>query len=335
MKRLLLTLSLSVAVNLCLLAETVQIDGIWYRLDEESKTAIVMFKDCPAIKMICYYEYHMSWYDFWDYQDLDNPRIIKKGIGGYIGYLSDSTLIKEFEGIEYPFGSYKGKIKIPSHFNYNGSKYTVTTIGDYAFYDCAELESVHLPFTITTICNHAFSGCVNLKKIKLPKSLRTIGKEAFRSCKSLVSISVSKDVTYVGRDAFQNCRCQKSEIEDGIRYYGTYLVEIVDTLEHYRVREGTKWLSNRAFDYLGDVKSISFPAEIQDIPFHMWGARLDSIFVDEKHHKYSTVDGVLFDKDTSMLLLYPDNRKDEEYHIPEGVQRIQNPCSSPWLQRIF
>ncbi len=64
------------------------------------------------------------------------------------------------------------------------------TIGSYAFYDCAEIESIVLPDSLTTIGYEAFYGCSNIKSVDIPKSVSIIGDGAFANCLSLEKINV-------------------------------------------------------------------------------------------------------------------------------------------------
>ena len=54
---------------------------------------------------------------------------------------------------------YKGDVIIPNFITYSGKTYTVTSIGDLAFYGCSGLTSITIPECVTTIGNNAFSGC--------------------------------------------------------------------------------------------------------------------------------------------------------------------------------
>ena len=46
---------------------------------------------------------------------------------------------------------------------------------------------------------------------------------------------------------------------------------------------------------------------------------LKNIFVDPDNEYYCSIDGVLFNKEGTTLLIYPPGRKQTEYHIPEGT----------------
>ena len=66
---------------------------------------------------------------------------------------------------------------------YNGKP--VTSIGDYAFSGCSNLESVYIPDSATTIGDSAFENCSALTSITIPDSVTTIGDSAFDGCSSL------------------------------------------------------------------------------------------------------------------------------------------------------
>ena len=100
------------------------------------------------------------------------------------------------------YGNYSGDIVIPQTTIIDGKTYTVTTIGDFAFYKCRALTSVSMP-SVTTIGSNAFGFCRALTSVSMP-SITTIGGSAFYECSSLTSISMPS-VTTIGSNAFRNC----------------------------------------------------------------------------------------------------------------------------------
>ena len=82
---------------------------------------------------------------------------------------------------------------------------SVTTIGEYAFYNCSSLSSVTLSQNLTAIANSTFGGCTALKTLTLGPQIATIGSNAFQGCTALLSINIPASVTYIGYYAFKNC----------------------------------------------------------------------------------------------------------------------------------
>lgn len=74
-------------------------------------------------------------------------------------------------------------VTIPSVIN----GYTVTSIGDCAFYNCTSLTSITIPNSVTWIGDYAFSGCTSLTSITIPNSVTNIGECAFYNCTNLNS----------------------------------------------------------------------------------------------------------------------------------------------------
>ena len=95
--------------------------------------------------------------------------------GLYYSTLTENTV----QVVKPTSGKYEGDIIIPESVIYNGSKYKVTAIGDYAF-QAAGVTSVTLPLTtITSIGEYAFNDCQGLTEFTLPASITTIGRNAF------------------------------------------------------------------------------------------------------------------------------------------------------------
>ena len=65
----------------------------------------------------------------------------------------------------------------------------ITSISNYAFYECSSLESVTLPASVATIGNYAFSKCSNLESVTIPASVTNIRNSAFYGCSSLTTVN--------------------------------------------------------------------------------------------------------------------------------------------------
>ena len=66
----------------------------------------------------------------------------------------------------------------------------ITTIGEYAFYNCTSLTSVTISDSVTKIDKYAFGYCSSLTSIEIPNSVTSIGLGSFKGCTSLQSMTI-------------------------------------------------------------------------------------------------------------------------------------------------
>ena len=124
------------------------------------------------------------------------------------------------------YNTYSGTITIPSEVTYGDITYSVTSIGNNAFYDCTGLTSITIPNSVTSIGGSAFSGCTGLTSVTIPNSVTSIGEKAFSGCTnvkkliyaegtktalrtyltSITSVTMPNSVTSIGSSAFNGCK---------------------------------------------------------------------------------------------------------------------------------
>ena len=137
----------------------------------------------------------------WDYKNNDVAD------DGYIYATIDGSIYNlMYSGAKLVKGS--GNLTaIPSTIEYKGITYSVTFIGEEAFYECSSLQSIIIPSSVTRIGNYAFYCCNNLTTVTFEKNsqLTSIGSSAFTSCDNLTSIVIPSSVTRIGDMAFGYC----------------------------------------------------------------------------------------------------------------------------------
>ena len=97
----------------------------------------------------------------------------------------------------------------------------VTSIGDYAFAYCRNMEEAEFADTLKSIGYRSFFCCYALLNAELPAAIESIGISAFSSCNSMQSILLSENLTDIGEYAFYNCEVLNSvEIPENVTSIG-------------------------------------------------------------------------------------------------------------------
>ena len=125
-----------------------------------------------------------------DFEGYDGERY---GIRIYYNILSDNEVEVTYRGDKYNSYSneYSGSVTIPENVTYNGTTYSVTSIGEEAFYECSRLTSVTIPNSVTSIGNSAFAYCESLTSIKsLAEVPPTLGTNVFNQVSKNIPVYV-------------------------------------------------------------------------------------------------------------------------------------------------
>lgn len=161
---------------------------------------------------------------------------------------------------------YKGDIIIPQSVQYKGNTYSVTSIGEYAFYDCDKLTSITIPSSVTTIGESAFRYCSNLTSITIPRSVTTIGNSAFSSCRNLSSITIPSSVTSIGKSAFSSCsNLTLITIPSSVTSIGDWMFYNCDELSSITIPSSVTSIGKSAFAYCDKLTSITIPNSVTSI----------------------------------------------------------------------
>jgi hypothetical protein len=238
---------------------------------------------------------------------------------------------------------------------------SVTGIGKEAFAYCSNLTSVTIGSGVTSIGNYVFLYCSSLKKIDvaednsiyssidgvlfnkakttllcypagkegesyaIPNSVTSIGNSAFEGCGYLKNVTIPDSVTNIRYYAFKDCSGLTSvKIPDSVTSILTYAFENCSALESVTIPDNVTTIGQKAFSGCSSLTSVTIgrgATSIGDEAFECC-SRLTSIEVDEKNATYSSIDGVLFNKDQTTLICYPAGKQGGSYTIPNSVTSI-------------
>ena len=235
----------------------------------------------------------------------------------------------------------------------------VTSLGWSAFGWCENITSIILPETLETISSYAFSWCTSLTRVKIPKNVdfigggigagsgsllidvdenndsycdidgvlynkdktkiiafakadvqttytipdtvTVIGEKAFANCYNLTKVTIPDSVSVIEREAFRNCnQLQNVKIPEKVTRLEEQIFYDCSSFTHFGVSKNVDYIGAGALSGCGNL--IIKVAE--DNPF------------------YCAVDGVLFNKDKTELIIYSKGNLQSSYTVPEGITKI-------------
>ncbi len=217
-------------------------------------------------------------------------------------------------------------------------------IGYNIFYKCSNLKKVVLSKQLRSIPHNAFADCIQLETASMPSGIKEIATGAFENCQSLKVIRIPQNVNFIGSTAFYNTGTAFSVAPsnksfaslNGVLYnaektvllkfpaykqgnYKTpgtvtkispYAFNGCQELDKVTIGEGIKKINKNAFN-ASSVKEISLPSTLKTLKNELNiidTYNLTSIGVAEDNQYFSSVSGMLYSKDKSILYMYPAGR---------------------------
>ena len=243
---------------------------------------------------------------------------------------------------------------------------TVERIERSAFAGTMALHELVIPGNVQEIGDNAFNGCIQLSSLTLSEGIRVIEEMAFSTCSDLTEVLIPASVECLGDGVFSDCLAMtqiavapESEhfvVRDDILYSKdlSVLVHYPASKEEqeFTIPEEVRKIAGLAFasnyflmevmlgDHLEEVGSYAFarcsslsfmslPAQTTRLgasPFHDCTMLLE-IEVDPNNPCYSSIDGVLYNKEQTQLIQYPAGLYDDFYKVPDTVREIaENAC---------
>ena len=286
----------------------------------------------------------------------DEKFLFDDSTGTLCGYIGNETIVEipsSFDDIKVTaIGSYAfwgneniEKVIIPEG---------VVSIKDHGFESCTNLTEISLPDSLTTIEERAFLNCQSIESIILSDFVKIVGDGVFGGCESMKSLSVPcflngsdfgldgdkikyrhiyKPKTDSAEGSGYECICecgnnsyQFCESQEGITITKCltdhFNQDIPDELFGLPVVS----IADDAFCKQEHLMNLNIPASLTDIGANNFNndnnKNLKEINVDENNPYFSSENGVLFNKDKTVLLLYPHCSSRDTYTLPHTVKEI-------------
>ena len=168
-----------------------------------------------------------------------------------------------------------GHVAIPSSLG----GFPVVGIGEYAFYNCHELEGVTIPEGVTAIGKYAFYNCFRLEGMTIPESVTAIGQYAFQSCDGLKSVHISSLTAWCqikfdynanplrqAHELYLNGeRVTKLVLPEGLKSVGTDAFAGCTGLTEVTIHDGVTAIGGSAFSGCSGLTGVTIPSHVTDI----------------------------------------------------------------------
>jgi len=220
---------------------------------------------------------------------------------------------------------------------------SVGSIGIRAFTGCTGLTNVALGNGVTNIASQAFQYCTSLTRAVIPDSVTSLDDRAFQNCYRLAGVVIGSRVTGIGQLAFQNCSLTGVTIPDSVTILDHLAFSGCTGLTNVTLGRSVAIIGQWAFGSCAVLTSVTLPDSVTNIwnqafsgctslasvtigngltsigPQAFSGCTsLANLSVDAANPVYSSLDGVLFNKAQTTLLIFPPGRGGS-YVIPNSV----------------
>ena len=201
---------------------------------------------------------------------------------------------------------------------------SVTSIGDYAFYDCDDLTSIEIPNSVTSIGSYAFYNCDKITSIEIPNSVTSINNYAFCNCDGLTNIEIPNSITKINEGIFSSCNNLTTvTIPNTITTIGNYAFNDCNKLTNIEIPNNVTSIGNSAFQNCDGLTSIFIPSSVTNISDGAFAGctNIQSIIVSEDNTVYDSRDNcnAIIKTSTNVLTIGCKNTI-----IPEEVTSIGN-----------
>lgn len=183
----------------------------------------------------------------------------------------------------------------------------ITEIGKASFNGASKITGVEIPNSAILISDYAFQNCEGLTTITIPGSVKKIGNwwgnangQIFNGCSNLKEVILEEGIEEISGRAFDSC----------------------SKVKEWKLPKSLKRIGPGAFQSTG-AEEFNIPENVESIAAtFISSSNLSRINVDSNNKYFTSVDGILFDKDSTRLIKYPENRDGSSYEVPNTVNTI-------------
>ena len=169
---------------------------------------------------------------------------------------------------------------IPEYVEHNGVTYSVTKIGNKAFYRCQTIKKITIPNSIKHIGGGAFASS-NLEQITIPNSVEELETGVFFDCKNLSSVSLPNGITKISHGLFQSSGLKKVSLPNSITEIEADAFRGCKKLESIDFPNKLNIIRKYAFSHCVSLKSLDIPDSVTSIEGSAFvtSAELESITI--------------------------------------------------------
>ena len=164
---------------------------------------------------------------------------------------------------------YAGTVYVPATVTHDGTKYEVTAIGMYAFYNQVDLQVLSIPTSVKVIDVSACESAKNLARVFFDSKdggLLRINDRAFYGCKKLDQVDLPNTTTSIYKYAFQNCDALADiTLSTSLNFIDEYAFADCKVLNNVGLPESLRNIQNGAFQSDEALTAITLPAKLQGL----------------------------------------------------------------------
>lgn len=201
---------------------------------------------------------------------------------------------------------------------------SVTSLGKGVFKDCVSLESISFGSEITVVGSYLLSGCTSLKSVTFASKPTIIGDYAFENT-AIESFTDTEKLLGIGEGAFMGCKkLVEFAFPDSLSIIGDGAFMESGIVEAILGKE-TSYIGKMAFAHCKSLEKVFIPESTKEFRFSgvfKDCTKLVEVIVDENNLCFVSENGVIYDKDKTVLHFYPSTLKDKYFRVPEGIVKI-------------